>query len=94
MILQIFIRGNPFRGSAGLTTQNKETYLKLIQNQSLQAVIIYGSPYVAQWFKSELPRDIPFIFSYGQNDLAQAMACEKLFAQVNPSESYKNDFTD
>ncbi len=94
MILQIFIRGNPFRGSAGLGNQNKEIYLKLIQQKALQAVIIYGSPYVAQWFKSKLPVEIPFIFTYGQNDVAQEIACRKLFAQMQTDKSELNDFTD
>jgi len=94
MILQIFIRGNPFRGNAGLGNQNKEIYLKLIQQKALQAVIIYGSPYVAQWFRSELPTEIPFIFTYGQNDVAQEIACRKLFAQMQTDKSELNDFTD
>ncbi len=80
-VLQVFIRGNPFRGQAGLSSTAQQVYQGLIERKCLQAVVIYGSPYVAQWFQERLSEDTPFIFTYGQDDLAQAIVCQKLFNQ-------------
>lgn len=78
-LLQLFIRGNPFRGSAGLTQASQGLLNRLIRAKDLQAVIIYGSPYVLKQFLPMLPTEIPCIFTYGQMPLAQAFALEKLF---------------
>lgn len=78
-LLQLFIRGNPFRGSAGLTQASQDLLNRLIRAKDLQAVIIYGSPYVLKQFLPMLPPGIPCIFTYGQMPLAQAFALEKLF---------------
>lgn len=86
-LLQIFIRGNPFRGSAGLTPIATEWFKKVLRNGNLQALVIYGSPYVLQEYTLELPPQVPHIFSYGQMPQAQAIALELLFSQhvpVNP----------
>jgi beta-glucosidase len=80
-LLQIFIRGNPFRGSFGLTPVAHEWFKKLLKTDNLQALVIYGSPYVLEPFLPELPPEIPYVFSYGQIPQAQAIALETLFAQ-------------
>ena len=77
-LLQVFIRGNPFRGSAGLTTHARQIYQRLIANQQVEAIIIYGSPYVWQWFQ-DIASDMPGVFSYGQMEQAQAIALRTLF---------------
>ncbi len=77
-ILQVFIRGNPFRGSAGLTAIAQNFYGKILQKDSLKGLIIYGSPYVSEWFQAKLSPQLPWIFSYGQMPMAQAIACSKL----------------
>ncbi len=79
ILLQIFIRGNPFRGTAGLTEKAKDFYQQLFQNNSIQAVIIYGSPYVLDCFFPLFSVELPWIFSYGQMPQSQAIACEELF---------------
>jgi len=43
-LLQLFIRGNPFRGSAGVTHIAQDWFTKLLQTANLQALVLYGSP--------------------------------------------------
>jgi len=80
-LLQIFIRGNCFRGSAGLTQAAKDLFKKLLSTEELQAIVIYGSPYILEQFLPALPRTIPYVFSYGQMPAAQAIALETLFTK-------------
>jgi beta-glucosidase len=77
-LLQIFIRGNPFRGNAGLTPDNQQIYQKLLTQDQIEAIVIYGSPYVLDWFKSFMKETTPWIFSYGQMEQAQAIALKAL----------------
>ncbi len=83
-LLQLFIRGNPFRGSAGLSPVAEEWFKKLLRNNNLQSLIIYGSPYVLEQFLPDLPPDTPYVFSYGQMPQAQAIALEVLFSRCLP----------
>ena len=78
-LLQVFIRGNCFRGSAGLTEAAQNWFQKLLKTGELQAVLIYGSPYVLEQFLPHLPPIIPYIFCFGQMPAAQAIALELLF---------------
>lgn len=78
-LLQLFIRGNPFRGSAGATSAAENLVKKLLQVEELQALVIYGSPYVYQKFRNLLPDTLPSIFTYAQTPLAQALVLETLF---------------
>ena len=78
-LLQLFIRGNPFKGNAGLTANTKQIYQRLLTDKRVEAVAIYGSPYVLQWFKTVMPDDLPWVFSYGQMEQAQAIALKTLF---------------
>jgi beta-glucosidase len=78
-LLQVFIRGNCFRGSAGLTQAAKDWFKKLLRTGELEAVLIYGSPYVLEQFLPHLPESIPYIFCFGQMPLAQSIAMELLF---------------
>ncbi len=78
-LLQLFIRGNPFRGSAGLTKTARDWFRALLTSQDLQALVIYGSPYVLEQFLPDLPPEIPYVFSYGQMPVAQVIALNTLF---------------
>ena len=78
-LLQLFIRGNPFRGSSGLTQVAQDWLQSLLQSGDLQALVIYGSPYVLSQFLSVLPPEMPCVFSYGQMPTAQAIALKTLF---------------
>ena len=77
-LLQLFIRGNPFRGNAGLNANTKQIYQRLLTEGQVAAVAIYGSPYVLEWFKTLMPSDLPWVFSYGQMEQAQAIAMKTL----------------
>lgn len=78
-LLQLFIRGNPFRGSASLG-QNAQDWLRfLLQTEQLQALVIYGSPYILAKFLPDLPTEVPYVFTYGQMPVAQAIALQQLF---------------
>ncbi|GAB4524665.1 MAG: hydrolase [Pleurocapsa sp.] len=79
-LLQLFIRGNPFRGNSGLTSTTKNIYQQLIDRKQLEGLVIYGSPYVLDWIVNYLPPDLPWVFSYGQMSMAQAIALNKLFS--------------
>jgi beta-glucosidase len=76
-LLQLFIRGNPFRGSAGTTQVAQDWFKKLLHSGNLQALVVYGSPYVLDQFLP-LPPEVPCVFSYGQMPAAQAIALSTL----------------
>lgn len=80
-LLQLFIRGNPFRGSAGFTQTAEDWLQALVKTGELQALVIYGSPYVLQQFLPQLPSALPYVFTYGQMPVAQAIAMDVLFKQ-------------
>ncbi len=78
-LVQLFIRGNPFRGSAGATTIVQEIVKRLLQNHELLALVIYGSPYLWDQCLEFLEPDIPSVFTYGQTPSSQAIALSTLF---------------
>ncbi|WP_199249995.1 glycoside hydrolase family 3 N-terminal domain-containing protein [[Phormidium] sp. ETS-05] len=78
-LLQIFIRGNPFRGTAGLSQAVEKLVANLLEKRQLQALAIYGSPYTLDKFLPDLPEEVPYAFSYGQMPLAQDMVMRSLF---------------
>ena len=80
ILLQVFIRGNPFRGSARLTQRVQDWFHHLVRSQQLQAMVIYGSPYSLEHFLPQLSPEIPYIFTYGQMPSAQAIALKTLFS--------------
>ncbi len=92
-LLQVFIRGNPFRGNAGLTANAKQIYQQLIESGQIEGIIIYGSPYVFDWFNL-INTTLPIVFSYGQMSQAQAIALKTLYgldSQALPS-NFQNNF--
>lgn len=79
ILLQAFIRGNPFLGNGGLTDSAKIFYEKLLESALVQGIIIYGSPYILQWFLPRIPENTPWVFTYGQMFQAQELTCQCLF---------------
>ncbi|MEO1404611.1 MAG: glycoside hydrolase family 3 N-terminal domain-containing protein [Cyanobacteria bacterium J06635_1] len=77
-LLQLFIRGNPFRSSANLTELAQGYIDVLLAANRLQAVVVYGSPYVFDQLCQSL--SVPCGFSYGQMPEAQTVALRSLFA--------------
>jgi beta-glucosidase len=82
-LLQLFIRGNPLRGSAALTGRARDWFDYLLKTEQLQALVVYGSPYCLAEFVDQLPADVPYVFSYGQLPIGQRIALEALFAQTS-----------
>ncbi|MDJ0796163.1 MAG: glycoside hydrolase family 3 N-terminal domain-containing protein [Calothrix sp. MO_167.B12] len=78
-LLQLFIRGNPFRGSAGINQAAEDLLKKLLTDGCLQALIVYGSPYVWNQFIPLMQTETPGVFSYGQMPIAQETALLNLF---------------
>lgn len=78
-LLQLFIRGNPFRGSSELTQIGVNWFKKLLSSNNLQALVIYGSPYILEKLTPAMDSKTPCIFSYGQMPQAQSVALHVLF---------------
>ncbi|HEY9646867.1 MAG TPA: glycoside hydrolase family 3 N-terminal domain-containing protein, partial [Chroococcidiopsis sp.] len=85
-LLQLFIRGNPFRGSAGQTQAAERWLHALLDTDHLLALVLYGSPYTLEQFVPKLPPDVPYVFTYGQTPQAQAIALQALFANTHHQE--------
>jgi beta-glucosidase len=77
-LLQIFCRGNPFRGSAGLSKHALTCFQDLQRLGTLDGLIVYGSPYAARFLLAALPDTVPFGFTYGQTPEAQALLLSSL----------------
>jgi beta-glucosidase len=90
-LLQLFIRGNPFRNSASLVELAQDYIQALVGNACLQGVVFYGSPYVVQTLK--LPETLPWVFSYGQMPAAQGLALARLLGSSHPG-AVDGSFTD
>jgi beta-glucosidase len=86
-LLQLFIRGNPLRGSAALTGRARDWFEYLLQTEQLQALVLYGSPYNLAEFTDRLPADVPYVFSYGQLPIGQHIALKALFAQTTATQT-------
>ncbi|MGK7900801.1 MAG: glycoside hydrolase family 3 N-terminal domain-containing protein [Hormoscilla sp.] len=80
-LLQIFARGKPWRGNAGLDGRIFAGFQALVKAKKLQGLIIYGSPYILDKSIPELPPEVPYVFTYGQMPEAQAIALATLFPE-------------
>ncbi|AFZ49727.1 glycoside hydrolase family 3 N-terminal domain-containing protein [Dactylococcopsis salina] len=78
-LIQLFTRGNPFRGEAGLNEATKALLQKLLTEGCVQGIVVYGSPYVFGWLEDYLPSSVPYIFSYGQMSESSSIALQHLF---------------
>ena len=93
VLLQLFIRGNPFRGSQ----DSIEPWLAAVQQlqklDRLAGLVVYGSPYVWEQLRIVLKPDIPAAYSPGQMPEAQRQVLKSL---LNRSHSAMGnaDFTD
>lgn len=92
-VLQIFGRGNPFRGSAGLSDLAMDWFSYLQATDSLAALIVYGSPYIFEVLQAKLSAEAPYGFSFGQMPEAQRSVLARLFVETTSSVS-EQSFTD
>ncbi|MEM7062064.1 MAG: glycoside hydrolase family 3 N-terminal domain-containing protein [Cyanobacteria bacterium P01_B01_bin.77] len=91
-LVQLFIRGNPFRSGQNLVQLAHQYLDMLIATGDLQAVVAYGSPYVLE--QLSWPENIPWVFSYGQMPMAQALALESLVGETAAAGAVDRSFTD
>jgi beta-glucosidase len=72
VLLQLFVRGNPFRGSAGGGEEPWDTVIHQLQSAGrLAGLAIYGSPYLWRRLRPLVAAGIPAAYSPGQMPLAQ-----------------------
>jgi beta-glucosidase len=79
-LLQLFVRGNPFRGLGSTHPWMQEWLKSLLAQERLKALVVYGSPYAWETLRSFLPPDLPCGFTYGQMPIAQKILLGSLFA--------------
>ena len=78
VLLQLFVRGNPFRGSAGGEEPWPAVVTQLLATGRLAALAVYGSPYLWESLRPLLPAALPAAYSPGQMPLAQALLLDRL----------------
>jgi len=96
VLLQLFVRGNPFRGSAAGSEPWADWIAELLRQQRLAGLVVYGTPYLWQRLRERLPADLPAAWSPGQMPRAQELALARLGlapAEASPSPSDEG-FTD
>ncbi|MGI0481261.1 glycoside hydrolase family 3 N-terminal domain-containing protein [Geminocystis sp. CENA526] len=92
ILLQAFIRGNPFLGNGGLTDSAKTFYEQLLEFDRVEGMIIYGSPYILEWFLPRIKENTPWVFTYGQMPQAQELTCQRLFNLSTNDDIDKGNF--
>jgi beta-glucosidase len=78
VLLQLFVRGNPFRGSANSAEPWPAALRQLVACGRLAGLVVYGSPYLWDQLQPLLPQGIAGVYSPGQMPLAQAEALARL----------------
>ena len=91
VLLQLFVRGNPFRGSAGGDEPWPAVVQQLQAAGRLAGLAVFGSPYLWESLAPLLQPQIPAGYSPGQMPQAQAALLERLGLAAAPLEG---GFTD
>ncbi len=86
VLLQLFVRGNPFRGSADSAEPWAAALGQLVACNRLAGLVVYGSPYLWEELRPLLPPGVAGVYSPGQMPLAQAEALGKLSFEPMPAE--------
>ncbi|MFZ0409734.1 MAG: glycoside hydrolase family 3 N-terminal domain-containing protein [Cyanobium sp.] len=93
VLLQLFVRGNPFRGSAGGGGEPWPAVIAQLQAAGrLAGLAVYGSPYLWQTLRPLLTAPIAAAYSPGQMPLAQSELLRSL--GLGESGSQAEGFTD
>ncbi|MFO8239361.1 MAG: glycoside hydrolase family 3 N-terminal domain-containing protein [Prochlorococcaceae cyanobacterium] len=74
VLVQLFVRGNPFRGHAGGHEPWPVALGQLLDAGRLAGLVVYGSPYLWDTLQTLLPAGLAAAHSPGQMALAQAAA--------------------
>ena len=97
LLLQLFVRGNPFQANRSIREPWTDAIKQLIDLNRLFGLVVYGSPYIWEALSALLPSSIPAGYSPGQMPDAQQQLLERL---LNPDPSPalsrlgSNEFTD
>ncbi|PZU97871.1 MAG: beta-N-acetylhexosaminidase [Pseudanabaena sp.] len=78
VFIQIFSRGNPFRGNTNLHSLTCALVTKLTSANRFEAIAVYGSPYCLDKFLAIMPSHIPWGFSYSQQPESQFAVLQEL----------------
>ncbi len=93
VVLQLFLRGNPFRGGKDSQEPWKAAVQQLQRVGRLAGLVIYGSPYLWEELEPVLEPHLPAAFSPGQMQEAQRQVLEALLEKSGSSIA-PGDFTD
>jgi len=98
ILLQLFLRGNPFRGDQDRHEPWAAAIKQLQRQKRLAALVVYGSPYLWDELTQILDIGIPAVYSPGQMAEAQsqALACILQPAKLpsNAQPALIQEFTD
>nr|WP_225867421.1 glycoside hydrolase family 3 N-terminal domain-containing protein [Cyanobium sp. NIES-981] len=72
VLLQLFVRGNPFRGSAEAEEDWPAAITQLLRCGRLAGLAVYGSPYLWERLRPLLPEAVPAAYSPAQMPRAQS----------------------
>ncbi len=78
VLLQLFVRGNPFRGSSASSEPWHQVVVQLQQQGRLAGLVVYGSPYLWEQLSPLLEAGIPAAYSAAQMPQAQRLALASL----------------
>ena len=90
VLLQLFLRGNPFQGSEAFKEPWINVALQLQRDKRLAGLVVYGSFYLWKNFIEVLESSLPVAFSPGQMPLAQEITLQSLFKTDNKEETFSN----
>ncbi len=91
ILLQLFIRGNPFRGSSHLKEPWVAAIEQLQSKNLLAGLVVYGSPYLWAELLKVLEASIPAGYSPGQMPESQTQTLSSLFSPLDgPSDLQKS----
>ena len=85
VLLQLFLRGNPFRAGRDAQEPWAAAIQQLIALNRLVGVVVYGSPYLWDSLKPLLPSSCPAAYSAGQMQEAQRQVLTELFPSATPT---------
>lgn len=78
VLLQLFLRGNPFRGTQDSREPWPAAIQQLLDINRLAGVVVYGSPYLWDSLQPLLPETLPAAYSPGQMPEAQHQVLTQL----------------
>ena len=79
VLLQLFLRGNPFRAGRDAQEPWAAAIQQLLALNRLAGVVVYGSPYQWDSLQPLLPNSCPAAYSAGQMQEAQRQVLTALF---------------